>query len=352
MNRHSFSLTLFFLSVFILVLAPIGPLIAKGFDDSEIMHIEYPEWFKESPFYDLNDDLEEARSVGKQGLMVFFTTQGCSYCNVFINRSLGDPEIASIVKRNFDVVGLEIFDDTEMADPRGNQMPIKKFAEKVGANFAPTLVFYNGDGEVTVRAVGYQSPERFKIILDYLTNGHYRTGSLNDYYRSLDARKNSKPSNAGLNQDSLFSKPPYVLDRNQGASDTPLLVIFEKLDCKECDDFHAGVLSLKEVRDTLKKFKVVRFDAEDDTTKIIAPDGKQYTPASWFKKSSLRQVPALVFFNEKGSEVLKTDALVLHNRMKNSLNYVLEAVYDKGWSYQRFARSKGLEKLQTAEEAR
>jgi hypothetical protein len=33
----------------------------------------------------------------------------------------------------------------------------------------------------------------------------------------------------------------------------------------------------------------------------------------------------------------------------NSLNYVLEGAYEKGWTYQRFARSKAMEKFQKEE---
>jgi hypothetical protein len=42
------------------------------------MHIDYPDWFEDS-FLDLREDLAEASSEGKLGLMVLFTTEGCSY---------------------------------------------------------------------------------------------------------------------------------------------------------------------------------------------------------------------------------------------------------------------------------
>ena len=42
------------------------------------MHIDYADWFEDS-FLDLREDLAEASSEGKLGLMVPFTTEGCSY---------------------------------------------------------------------------------------------------------------------------------------------------------------------------------------------------------------------------------------------------------------------------------
>jgi len=55
-------------------------------------------------------------------------------------------------------------------------------------------------------------------------------------------------------------------------------------------------------------------------------------------------VPALLFFDENGNGVLKTDALGLRQRMMHSLLCVVERAYEKGWTYQRLARSKGIER--------
>ena len=47
----------------------------------------------------------------------------------------------------------------------------RQLAEAQGAGMAPTLLFFGPDGKRTLRAVGYQSPERFELILDYLIDG-------------------------------------------------------------------------------------------------------------------------------------------------------------------------------------
>lgn len=343
MNSNLLNLILLFLAF---VLPPIRASMASNFDDSETKHIDYPSWFNTSPFLDLEEDLNTAKSNGKQGLMVLFTTEGCSYCDLFIRKNLGDPEIVSIVRDNFYSVGLEIFSDVEMTDPRGVAMPVKQFAKKERAEFSPTLLFFGDDGERILRVVGYQSPERFKTILSYVTGKYYRTKSLSDYFARLPEKVSMKQPSAELRGDPLFGKPPYALDRSHFAASQPLLVIFEKVGCTECEDFHASVLALKEVRDALKQFEVVRFDAADDKTPVLTPKGNRITPASWFKQAAFTRVPALLFFDERGNEVLRTDALVLRQRMMNSLLYVLEHAYEKGWTYQRFARSKAIEKHQ------
>ena len=333
------------LGILTLVSVALQTAWAKDFDDAQGGHIDYPDWFEANPFNDLREVLDEAGSNGKKGLMVLFTTEGCSYCARFIRKSLGDPELASEVQANFAAVGFEIFDDREMTDPRGNPKAVKQFALDEGAEFAPTLLFYNEGGKRLFRQVGYQSPERFQGILNYLASGQVDKESLRDYFNRLAAEKRAAPSNKGLKHDPLFGQPPYALDRSGFPAEQPLLLLFEKPGCAECDEFHTDVLALQEVRDLLSRFEIVRLDADDEKTAVVAPDGVRTTPAAWFNQTAFSRLPALVFFDEKGNEVLKTDALVRRARMLNSLNFVLQRAYEKGWTYQRFARTTAIEKL-------
>jgi thioredoxin-related protein len=327
------------------VLLCLGPALpsAEEFDDSAVRHITYPDWFNDG-FLDLREDLGAAVSEGKLGLMVLFTTEGCSYCDRFIRRSLGAPALAAKVQANFAAIGLEIFDDAEMTSPRGAVLPVKRFAEEEGAEFSPTLLFYGEGGERLLRVVGYQSPERFAIVLDYLLGGHHRSVSLRDF---VGQRMRPAPSAAAaLPADPLFAPPPYLLDRSRVPAERPLLVIFESPGCADCAAFHARVLALDEIRTELKKFEVVRLDGRDGATPVVMPDGGKATPARWFADTGFTREPGLLFFDERGREILRTDALVQRQRMLNSLHFVLERAYEKGWTYQRFARSKGAERLQ------
>lgn len=332
------------------LIAPILWVVVTGhmatagevFDDSEVLHIDYPDWFADS-LLDLEDDLATAREAGKLGLMVLFTTEGCSYCDVFIRKSLGDPALAARVREHFVSVGLEIFDDSEMVAPDGTASPVKAFAGREGVMFSPTLLFFGPDGTRWLRVVGYQSPERFGRVLDYLTGEHRTSESLREYLL-----RTNPPAAADVKQtlrdDALFMTPPYILDRSRWPASQPLLVLFETPGCADCDQFHDQVLADPAIREMLSGFDVVRLDADDSSTPVLAPDGKRTTPAAWFESNEMSRLPALMFFDEQGRQVLTTDALVLKQRMENSLNFVLERAYEKGWTYQRFARSKGIER--------
>lgn len=336
-----FRLTLLWLVLF--WLAAPSVVSARDFDDSALAHVAYPDWFKES-FLDLRDDLADAQAEGKEGIMVLFTTEGCSYCAQFIRRSLGDEAIAAEVRSRFDVIGLEMFSDAEMVGPGGEPMRVKEFAEREGAGFAPTLLFYATNGELLYRAIGYRDPERFGLVLDYLEGAYDRGQSFRDFLAERASESETARSTYRLAPDPLFGAPPYALDRSRIAARQPLLVIFETDGCAGCEVFHGDVLALPRVRRLLEGFETVRLDAGDAEMPVLAPDGTRTTPAAWYTASGLSHLPALLFFEENGREVLRIDALVLPQRMVNSLLYTLERAYEKQWTYQRFARSKALER--------
>lgn len=324
----------------LVLLCAVGAKAAEGFDDTVIADIRYPDWFKES-FLDLREDLSDARDAGKQGIFLFFSTQGCSYCHLFLETSLADAELAARLRAHFDSIGLEIFDDAELVDFGGESTRVKAFALAQGVQFAPTLLFYGLDGQRMLRLTGYYEPERFALVLDYLIDGHYREEPWHAWLaRRQAASTEAAATPSGLTADPLFADPPYALDRSRVPADRPLLVIFERRDCPRCARFHAEVLADPEVRAALGGFEVVRLDADDPATPVLAPSGERTNPAAWATALGFTQHPALAFFDEGGREVLTTDALVLKGRMMNSIGFVTERAFERGWTYQRFARSR------------
>jgi len=340
MSRH-FILCSAVLSLLIgLALMPL-PAGEATFDDGEIRHIGYPGWFKTS-FLDFSADLQEL-DENKQGLMILFTTEGCSYCDQFIKRSLGNRVLARLVQDHFDSIGLEIFDDNEMTAPDGSVLLVKEYAKDMGVGFSPTLIFLDKNGEVVLKRVGYLSPDKFRVALDYVIGKNYVDSTYQEFLRT---RAQPGKSSYVLKHDSIFASPPYMLDRSRIKAARPLIVLFEENGCQACARFHDQVLSDQEIRQVMARFEIVRLDRTDNKTGVITPAGEITVASAWYDQAGLIQSPSMLFFDEAGSEVLRTDALVLNQRMMNSLNYVLEKAYDKGWSYQRFARTKGMERIQ------
>jgi thioredoxin-related protein len=351
-----------FLSLCLLLSALAPAAGSDGFDDGAIAQVKYPAWFKEA-FLDLPQDLTDASEAGKLGLFLFVSTQGCSYCHLFIEKSLGDPAIAERVKTHFDTIGLEIFDDAELTDFAGEPIAVKDFVLSQGVQFAPTLLFYTpddaGGARLLARLPGYFEPERFNRVLDYLIDRRWETQTLKDYLVATQpsgpAKSDPPPESGaeqaagGLIQDPLFPPPPHVLDRSRVPAERPLVVIFESADCPRCARFHREVIQDSDLRPQLASIDLVRLDAADDQTPVLTPNGERTTAAAWYRDLGFTDLPALVFVTEQGKNVLQSDALVLKSRMTNSLGFLRERAYERGWNYQRYARSQAMARAAAGE---
>jgi thioredoxin-related protein len=322
----------------------VGAATDADFDDGVIAQIDYPDWFKDS-FLDLPDDAGMAAEAGKQGLFIFFSTQGCSYCHLFIEKSLRDPAIAARLQAHFDAIGLEIFSDAELVDFSGETTRVKTFALAEGVQFAPTLLFYDTEGQALLKLTGYYEPARFAAALEYLIGGHHAEMSLRDYLAQQDAADTGTDT-WSLPADALFEPPPHMLARDRMPAERPLLVLFEGKDCPRCPRFHAEVLGDAELREQLGGFDIVRLNAGDTESPVLTPAGERTSPADWYATLGFSELPALVFFSEDGRQVLATDALVLASRMQNSIGFVTERAYERGWTYQRYARTQAIERGQ------
>lgn len=323
------------------------------FDDYFVGKVKYPDWFYQSDFMNFQEDLEAALSDNKKGMFFLFTTQGCPYCDKFINLSLKDPEIAKQVQKNFMPVGMEIFNDVDITDFQGVEKSAKEFAKSEGVQFTPTIVFYGENGKKLFQSIGYQTPERFKHILNYVAGGHYASQTIREYIKE-NGTNTYKPTLADKLIGGLYEKAvagrvfdAETKDLTRNTDETrPLVVLFEEEDCQDCVDFHENILPIKKVRKLLKEFQVVKLDANDEKTQFVKPNKEKATPAEWLKELNIQKLPALVFFDGKGRQVLKTDSVIRQKRMMYSCKYVLDNAFDKGWTYQRYGRSQEIEKGQ------
>lgn len=258
--------------------------------------VVYPDWFKES-FYDLLDDLQLARESGKQGLAVFFSEKSCSYCKAMVERTLEDPGIEQRLRKNYDVVGLDVFSDAELVDTGGNSHWVKDFAIREKAQFTPTMIFYGGDGKPMLRLVGYQSPAKMRAVLGYLEGGHHTRMTLREYIRQ---GLSSQPED--VQADSIDLK------RSSG-NPMPVLVVFESPDCNKCRQFR-DMLKAPVMQPYLKQMQLA-FVGSNPRQRVVTPEGQSLTSQAWSQQLALLHSPSMVFFDEQGKEGLRVDFDIL-----------------------------------------
>jgi thioredoxin-related protein len=313
-----------------------------SFADDASVRAKHPKWFKTS-FYDLPEDLEEAREAGKQGIMLFISAERCSYCQAFMDTSLKDPQLQQRLRANFDVIGMDIFDDSEMVALNGQEYRVKEFVLLARASNTPTLMFFGVNGDLLARVVGYYPPKRFGRLLDFLESEAYQNQHFRDY---LAQRQEPAQGFVPITRDALFEEPPHMLDRTAAPADRPLMVVFENTDCEACQRFHRRVLSDKSIRRLLGDFELVQLDASEEVRKLVTPDGTAITPKAWYRELDLSYFPAVLFFNEAGEEITRLDSEILRFRMEGTLQMVLDGVAASDAQLQRWRRAKVIESLE------
>lgn len=283
-----------------------------------------PEWFKLS-FLDLSNDIADLKENNKRGLIVYFGQKDCAYCKAHLEHNWQDPFIVAYTRKYFDVVAVDVRGDRPVADIDGTIYRTEKsFAVATKTNFTPTIIFYDTEGKETLRLSGYHPPYQFVAALEFIADNHYKTDDLNNYFDR--AASFSKYGNDELNLNSIFTAPPYGLDRSLFPSQMPLAVFFEKPHCHACDILHSGPLSNTTILHTMTQLESIQLDILSNTP-VLTPEGNKITARKWAENLGLYYTPTIIFFDEHGKEIIRIDSVVGFYRLNNVLHYVLSKGY-------------------------
>ena len=276
---------------------------------------EHPGWFKES-FLDIAEDVEEAAETNKH-VILFLHLNGCPYCYKMTEENFKHAPYTEFIKKNFDVIAINIKGDREVALNEETSLTEKELAVKLRVMYTPTIVFLNQQNKVVARVNGYRSVPDFKQVLDYVEEKAYLRTSLSKY---LDARKEAVYS---------FRDHPQLKKVNdlKSVAGQPLAVVFEDKGCLDCDALHDGQLSRPEVREVLKNYTFVRLDALSEEP-IVDIEGNSTTPRAYAEKLGLIYRPSIVLF-DRGKEVARINTSLYSYHFEEMLRYVGERHYEE-----------------------
>ena len=175
--------------------------------------------------------------------------------------------------------------------------------------------------------------------MEYVADGHYKKESFKDYLARGDNVSVFEPGD--MNEEDFFQKPPYALDRTQVPAQRPLAVFFEQGECHACDILHAQPLQKKAIHQLFNEFDSVQIDRWADTP-ILTPGGKATTAREWADKLNIFYTPTLIFFDERGNEIIRVDSVVHFFRLRNVLNFIVNKGYLVEPNYQRWRATQNL----------
>jgi len=281
------------------------------------MASEHPDWFKES-FLDIAEDAEEAAESGKH-VILFMHLNGCPYCYRMIEENFKHAPYTDFIKKNFDVIQINIKGDREIAFDQNTSVSEKALASLLKVRYTPTILFLDGNNRTVLRINGYRSVPAFEHALHYVQEKAYQRTSLSRYIeeRSKTAKYRFR-DHPQLQQLTDLSSIP----------DKPLAILFEDDNCDACDELHDGHLKNPEILSVLKNFTFVRLDANDGATRIIDPQGHITTPRAFAERVGLSYRPGILLY-DRGREISRIDGLLYTYHFTEVLRYVGERHYEK-----------------------
>ena len=286
-----------------------------------------PEWFHDS-FLDLKEDIEEMAEENKR-LILFVSQNSCPYCHKFINKNLKDPDTRKKLDKHFKVVHINLFGDKEITDTNGNIYTEKRFGIMRNIQFTPTLLFFDEDSNQILRLNGYINTEKFNLALDYVKDKKEKVLTYKEYL--LNSK--NKTASTTLNQD----KELFIASNNFSRKNTSkkMAIFFESTNCSECDITHKTLLQNKETRKLLKELDVYQVDLNSNEN-IATPKGMIVNIKEWTKQLNISNTPTIIYFDEKGDEVIRVEALFKTFHFQSIIDYVVSDAFKTEKEFQRY----------------
>jgi thioredoxin-related protein len=294
---------------------------------------EKPAWFKES-FLDLREDVQEAADQNRRVLLYFYQ-DGCPYCAKLLEDNFGNANIEKKTRKHFDVVAINLWGDREVIDMVGNTTTEKQFAESLKVQYTPTLLFLDEDGRRVARLNGYYAPDKFRIVLDYVSGKHEKTLKLSAFY----AQQRKAANTAVLQDEPFFLSHPLKLAENRKQSWRPLMVLFEQPGCQPCAELHKDIFKREAIVMALSAFDVVQLDMNAEEVLQI-PDGRMMSAKKWAEELDLSYAPSMVYFSTEGKEIFRSEAWLKAFHLHAVLDYVATGAYRHQPNFQRFVQHR------------
>ena len=348
-GRHDLKIVVWALIVTSSLLA-IGPARTLAMDEGTLEpgmvnpgYQEFPDWFKDS-FLEIRQDIEDSAQNNKR-LILYFYQDGCPYCKKLVEDNFGQRQITDKTQQYFDLVAINMWGDREVIDFYGKGITEKQFAKNLRVMFTPTLLMLDEDAKVILRINGYYPSHKFLAALDFVGLKREDQTSFREYL----AKSAPEAASGRLHLKPGYLQPPYRLGERLKQGSKPLMVLFEQRQCVACDELHLDILEREESKRFLNSFDVVLLDIWSKEP-LQTPEGLETVTSNWARALSVNYAPSMIFFNQQGEEVFRTEAYLKAFHVQSVMEYVASQAYLKQPEFQRYIqtraevlRAKGIE---------
>ncbi len=129
----------------------------------------------EQPFFSPPPhNLDRSRFSAELPLVVFFEQGDCHACDILHTQPLNRREVRQLLNR-FESVQLDMWGDTPLIKPDGTPSTARTWAEELGIFYAPSIVFFDEQGEEIIRVDSVVHFFRLRNVLNYVVSRGYLT---------------------------------------------------------------------------------------------------------------------------------------------------------------------------------
>ena len=127
----------------------------------------------------------DQRESGKP-LMVIFEQKDCPSCDEMHDDVLPRPTSRTLMKR-FDVVQLDMWSSKpKIVTTEGKKMTAAEWARQLNIQYAPTIIFFDENGQEVIRAEAWLKSFHTQSLMDYVASGAWRKQS--NFQRYIEER--------------------------------------------------------------------------------------------------------------------------------------------------------------------
>ena len=132
------------------------------------------EHFFTHSFGDLPEEMQSARDEEKIGMLLFFESEACPYCEHMRRKVFNQQSVQDWYGSRFVSIAVDIHGDVELKDFDGITLPSKIFSDQRRIFLTPVLSFIDLNGIEIYRHLGMiKTPQEFLILGKYIEDEHY-----------------------------------------------------------------------------------------------------------------------------------------------------------------------------------
>jgi len=131
---------------------------------------------------DISAELASAKRQNKAGLLLFFSTTHCPFCQRMKKTVLNQTPVQRYFKANFQMLEIDMESEKILSDQQKQQVSYSSYAERYRVRLTPTIVFLDTSGEKTYQHTGIiANPTEFLWLGEYVSQGHTQQLSFTDF---------------------------------------------------------------------------------------------------------------------------------------------------------------------------